>query len=214
MNYKEVKYMEQLLIIEDDIGLNQGLSKALKADSRQIVSCRNLKTAKEQLLCGSASLILLDINLPDGSGLDLLQEIKEKTPDIPVILLTANDTDMDIVDGLERGAVFNKQAQQFLLRFAQFNLGISNTEHGTITISVISYEMFARIDISDTGAGIPESEQPKIFARFYRSKNAREQEGVGIGLYLARKIISGEGGYIKVTSVPGKGSTFSVFLPK
>ena len=50
------------------------------------------------------SLILLDINLPDGNGLDLLKEIKEKTPDIPVILLTANDTDMDVVDGLERGA--------------------------------------------------------------------------------------------------------------
>lgn len=96
--------MEQLLIIEDDIGLNQGLSKALKADNRQIVSCQDLKSAKEQLLCGSVSLILLDINLPDGSGLDLLKEIKEKTPNIPVILLTANDTDIDIVDGLERGA--------------------------------------------------------------------------------------------------------------
>ena len=100
MNNKGVKYMEQLLIIEDDIGLNQGLSKALKADNRQIISCQDLKTAKEQLLCGSVSLILLDINLPDGSGLDLLYEIKEKTPDMPVILLTAND----IVDGLERGA--------------------------------------------------------------------------------------------------------------
>ena len=96
--------MEQLLIIEDDKGLNQGLCKALKADNRQIFSCQDLKTAREQLLCGSVSLILLDINLPDGSGLDLLREIKEKTPDIPVILLTANDTDMDIVDGLERGA--------------------------------------------------------------------------------------------------------------
>lgn len=96
--------MEQLLIIEDDIGLNQGLSKALRADNRQIISCQNLKTAREQLLCGNVSLILLDINLPDGSGLDLLHEIKEKTPDMPVILLTANDTDMDIVDGLERGA--------------------------------------------------------------------------------------------------------------
>ena len=42
--------MEQLLIIEDDTGLNQGLSKALKADDRQIISCRDLKTAKEQLL--------------------------------------------------------------------------------------------------------------------------------------------------------------------
>ena len=96
--------MEQLLIIEDDTGLNQGLSKALKADDRQIISCHDLNAAKEQLLCGGVSLILLDINLPDGSGLDLLQEIKEKAPDIPVILLTANDTDMDIVDGLERGA--------------------------------------------------------------------------------------------------------------
>jgi two-component system, OmpR family, sensor histidine kinase ResE len=74
--------------------------------------------------------------------------------------------------------------------------------------------MFARIDISDTGTGISETEQAKIFARFYRSKSVREKEGVGIGLYLSRQIISGEGGYIKVTSVSGKGSTFSVFLPK
>ena len=91
---------------------------------------------------------------------------------------------------------------------------IKYTEHGTITISAVSYEMFARIDISDTGSGIPESEQAKIFARFYRSNSVQKQEGVGIGLYLARQIISGEGGYIKVASVPGKGSTFSIFLPK
>ena len=87
-------------------------------------------------------------------------------------------------------------------------------DNGTITISAVSYEMFARIDISDTGSGIPENEQAKIFARFYRSNSVQKQEGVGIGLYLARQIISGEGGYIKVASVPGKGSTFSIFLPK
>ena len=91
---------------------------------------------------------------------------------------------------------------------------IKYTEHGTITISTVSYEMFTRIDISDTGSGIPENEQAKIFSRFYRSNAVQEQEGVGIGLYLARQIISGEGGYIKVASVPGKGSTFSIFLPK
>mgnify|MGYP000472342919 CR=1 FL=1 len=96
--------MEQLLIIEDDIGLNQGLCKALKADDRQIISCHDLKAAREQLLCGGVSLILLDINLPDGSGLELLREVKENMPGVPVILLTANDTDLDIVDGLERGA--------------------------------------------------------------------------------------------------------------
>lgn len=90
---------------------------------------------------------------------------------------------------------------------------IKYTTHGTITISAVSYEIFARIDISDSGPGIPESEQAKIFTRFYRAKTVHEQEGVGIGLYLSRQIISGEGGYIKVTSAPGKGSTFSVFLP-
>ena len=96
--------MEQLLIIEDDTGLNQGLCRALKSDNRQVISCMNLKTAREQLLCGSVSLVLLDINLPDGSGLDFLKELKAADPVRPVILLTANDTDMDIVTGLEQGA--------------------------------------------------------------------------------------------------------------
>ena len=91
---------------------------------------------------------------------------------------------------------------------------IKYTEKGSITISTVSYEMFVRIDISDSGIGISESEQPQIFARFYRSKNVQENEGVGIGLYLARQIITDEGGYIKVASAPGKGSTFSIFLPK
>ena len=103
MSNEGVRYMEQLLIVEDDIGLNQGLCKALKVDDRKIISCQDLKTAKEQLLCGGVSLILLDINLPDGSGLELLREVKENMPGVPVILLTANDTDLDIVDGLERG---------------------------------------------------------------------------------------------------------------
>ena len=91
---------------------------------------------------------------------------------------------------------------------------VKYTEQGSITISALSYEMFVRIDVSDSGIGISENELAQIFSRFYRSKNVQEQEGVGIGLYLARQIISGEGGYIKVTSVLGKGSTFSVFLPK
>ena len=96
--------MEQILILEDDIALNQGLCKALKTENRRIVSCETIKAARDQLLCGCPSLILLDINLPDGSGLDFLQELKRNYPTIPVILLTANDTDMDIVKGLELGA--------------------------------------------------------------------------------------------------------------
>lgn len=96
--------MQQILIIEDDISLNKGLCQALSSEDRQIFSCTNLQAARQQLACFKASLILLDITLPDGSGLDFLVEVKTDFPDIPVILLTANDTDFDIVSGLELGA--------------------------------------------------------------------------------------------------------------
>lgn len=76
----------------------------IKEPGRRTISCQSLQAAREQLITGSVSLVLLDISLPDGNGLTLLREIKEQTPQMPVILLTANDTDMDIVEGLEQGA--------------------------------------------------------------------------------------------------------------
>ena len=91
---------------------------------------------------------------------------------------------------------------------------IQYTGNGGVKITVKEYEMFVCIEISDTGCGIPESEQAQIFSRFYRSESTSSEEGVGIGLYLARQIVSAENGYIKVVSEVGKGSTFSVFLSK
>ncbi len=85
---------------------------------------------------------------------------------------------------------------------------------GKITVTTAEYEMFARIDVADTGIGISEDETAKIFTRFYRSADVSDEKGVGIGLYLAREILSKEGGYIKVSSQKEKGSVFSVFLPK
>lgn len=91
---------------------------------------------------------------------------------------------------------------------------IKYTDEGSIKISVIEYEMFVCIEISDTGCGISESEQAQIFSRFYRSEDTAQKEGLGIGLYLARQIISAQKGYIKVTSKKNEGSKFSVFLSK
>lgn len=85
---------------------------------------------------------------------------------------------------------------------------------GKVTVSVQEYEMFVRINVADTGIGIPEKDTAKIFLRFYRSSGVQEEKGVGLGLYLAREILQREGGYIKVVSAPGKGSVFSVFLLK
>lgn len=85
---------------------------------------------------------------------------------------------------------------------------------GSIHVSVQNWEMYWKIDVSDTGRGIPEQEQAAIFKRFYREEAVHEVDGIGIGLYLAREIITMQGGYIMVSSEVGKGSIFSVFLPR
>lgn len=423
--------MEQILIVEDDRDLNRGLCTALREEGRRLTACLNVREAMDQLLVAAPSLVLLDSNLPDGSGLSVLRACKERYPQTPVILLTANDTDMDIVDGLERGAddyitkpfslsvlrarvhtqlrraavqgekpfaqgrylfdfktmrfevdgeavelskteqkllrlltdhagntvtreilidrvwtdgaelahylsasamsarnverekekiktliadishqtktpianlllysellaeeeltqtareklaalhgqteklqfliealvklsrlengiirlrpedhavsyLFERVREQYEAKAQQKGLSLTvqetelhavfdpewtaealanladnavkYTKSGEIALSAVAYEMFVRIDVRDTGMGIAEEEQGKIFSRFYRSQSAGESsDGVGIGLYLTREIVSGEGGYLRVQSAVGKGSLFSMYLPR
>lgn len=85
---------------------------------------------------------------------------------------------------------------------------------GAVRVTATTYQMFSAIHVSDTGSGIPEEEQPKVFQRFYRGAEHAEEEGVGIGLYLVRQIAEGQGGYVKVSSQMGVGSTFSLYLPR
>ena len=85
---------------------------------------------------------------------------------------------------------------------------------GNISVSVVAWEMYVEVKVTDTGKGISESNQAAIFRRFYREEEVHEQQGVGIGLYLAREIVTRQGGYIKVISELGQGSTFSIMLPK
>ena len=85
---------------------------------------------------------------------------------------------------------------------------------GRIALRVEEWESQVKIDVSDTGCGIPEAAQGAIFQRFWRAPAVHEAEGIGLGLYLAREIITLQGGYIRASSAPGKGATFSIFLPK
>lgn len=90
---------------------------------------------------------------------------------------------------------------------------IKYTIKGQVAIRIKKYEFFICIEIEDTGIGISEEDRAKIFQRFYRSSAVKGEEGVGIGLYLAREVIAEEGGYIKVNSKLGQGTKFSVYLP-
>ena len=95
--------MQKILLLEDDVALGNGIRLALQSPQVHIVLCRTLTQARDTIAQGSFDLLILDINLPDGSGLELLEQVR-KSSNVPVILLTANDMEMDVVTGLESGA--------------------------------------------------------------------------------------------------------------
>lgn len=95
--------MHKIMIIEDDKALSSGIALALQSGKIEVVQSSSIKAAKEQLYATAFDLLILDINLPDGNGLDLLCQVKENGNG-PVIVLTANDMETDIVAGLELGA--------------------------------------------------------------------------------------------------------------
>ena len=95
--------MKQILLLEDDVALGNGIRLALQNDTQQITLCRTLAEGRAAWEQNTFDLLVLDVNLPDGSGLDLLRQIRQAC-ETPVILLTANDMEMDIVTGLESGA--------------------------------------------------------------------------------------------------------------
>lgn len=97
--------MKRILIVEDDKLLNKTLAYNLTSDGYNITSAFNAESAIYQLSNNEYDLVLLDINLPDGSGLDLCKLVKPEHPDTMVIFLTANDQEGDQIKGYEAGAV-------------------------------------------------------------------------------------------------------------
>ena len=96
--------MKHILLVEDDIALGQGIAMALQIPETEITVCRGLREARLAVSGRTFILLILDINLPVGSGLTLLRERKALRPEVPVLLLTANDLEIDEVAGLESGA--------------------------------------------------------------------------------------------------------------
>lgn len=95
--------MERIFLLEDDEALSRGIALALEGPERKVVRALNMKEAEKLMADESFNLLVLDINLPDGSGLELLRRIRRSSA-VPVILLTAKDMELDEVTGLESGA--------------------------------------------------------------------------------------------------------------
>ena len=128
---------------------------------------------------------------------------KAKLKNIELILSEGTDANANIDLKWTTEAVFNI-----------IDNAIKYSGEGTsIKLKINTFEMFSSISVEDHGIGIGEEEIPKLFARFYRSRQVSDNEGIGVGLYLARQLTEDQGGYIKVKSAPGKGSTFELFFP-
>lgn len=87
-------------------------------------------------------------------------------------------------------------------------------ENSRIEIKMIPCESFVLIEVKDFGVGIKEEERGLVFQRFYRSKDVKDLPGFGIGLYLVREILSGEGGYVKIKENPGGGTIVQMYLSR
>lgn len=95
--------MKHILIVEDDAALREGLVTALQSETLSVQSAADLAGARRILANHTFDLILLDVNLPDGSGIDLCREVTA-TEDVPVIFLTVRDAEIDEVTAFRAGA--------------------------------------------------------------------------------------------------------------
>jgi heavy metal sensor kinase len=153
---------------------------------------RGLKLQKEEI---DLSLLLADV----ADSLRPLAEEKDLTLtcDLPPALVVSGDTD-----------------QLIRLIVNLLDNAIKYSEQGPIRLSAKEMDGNAVIEVSDTGIGIPPEHLPYIFKRLYTVDAARSSGGAGLGLSIAQQIVQAHGGRIEVQSEVGKGSTFTVYLPK
>lgn len=146
--------MKRILIVEDDRALGDGLCLALGSSEAEPSLCRTLSAARSALEAEDFDLLVLDVNLPGGSGLSLLRELRAVSNPVPVILLTANDMEMDIVAGLESGAddYVTKPFSLAVLR-ARVNAQLRRTEaarEGPLVLGPFSFD-FERMEFRRDG---------------------------------------------------------------
>ena len=149
--------MKNILLLEDDHTLGKGITMALTGPEASVFCCSTLAEARETMVTNPFDLLILDINLPDGSGLDLLRQVRSEGTATPVILLTANDLELDEVTGLEAGAddYITKPFSLAVLRArvnAQLRRGAPSVSR-TLSIGPFTFD-FDRMDFRRDGAAV------------------------------------------------------------
>jgi DNA-binding response OmpR family regulator len=149
--------MKHIFLLEDDETLERGISMALTGPEISVVCRTSLSSAREALEEDRFDLLILDVNLPDGNGLDLLRQVRAEGDATPVILLTANDLELDEVTGLEAGAddYITKPFSLAVLR-ARVNAQLRRSTPGAsriLTVGPFAFN-FEQMDFRRDGRGV------------------------------------------------------------
>jgi signal transduction histidine kinase len=181
--------------------------KIIHSDSKRLASLINDLLELSKIESGEFSLQLVPCSagaVAERVAGDLEKLAKDKS--IEIILNTPSAVPDALADEKTLGQALSNLVDN-AIKYTE--------EGGRITISVKVDAGLVRVDVADTGIGIPESDLPRIFERFYRVDKARSRElgGTGLGLSIVKHIVQAHGGEVKVESVLGKGSTFSLTLP-
>lgn len=158
-----VRQVKRLFLLEDDLSLINGLSFAVKKQGYEIVIARTIREANSLWADGKYDLVILDVSLPDGSGFDFCQRIRQ-TSKVPVMFLTAADEETDIIMGLDIGgddyitkpfklAVFLSRINALLRRSENFSAAVTELNSGGINIRLLKGEVYKGGELIELTAG-------------------------------------------------------------
>jgi signal transduction histidine kinase len=195
---------ESALASNDPARQREALSDVLEESDRVLSMLTTLMDISEAET-GTMRLNRSDVDVQALAG--EIRELYEDTADAAGLTLTVN-VPMNLVVRADRDR----------LRQALANLVDNAVKYtprgGRVEVRAASEANADAISVSDTGAGIPERDLPRIFDRLYRGDQSRATRGLGLGLSLVRAVIEAHGGTINVSSTPGAGSTFTIRLPR
>lgn len=201
------------LILYNDILLNKELTKEQRESF--LKNNQHVLNRMSWLILSLLKLAKIDA---DAIELEIEEQSLNETIEETVEILESKALEAKVnVEFIQEGTVLLKH-DRLWLEEALTNVVKNGVEHagedGKVTVQLEDNPVFTRIVIHNTGEPICEEDMANIFKRFYKGKNTRKSDSIGIGLSLAKSVVERHGGYIEASSTPEKGTSFNITFLK
>jgi CheY-like chemotaxis protein len=198
-----------ILLIEDDLDFANLVGLSLGEEGFEVVLAPSGEVGLKLAAEATFDLILLDLMLPGVSGLEVCRSLRQAENHTPLLMLTARDSELDRVLGLEMGAD-DYMPKTMGVRELVANALRHTPAGGKVQVRVLAHESSLEVRVIDNGEGIAPEELPRIFERFYRvAKNRDVGKGsTGLGLAIVRQILALDRSEVQVSSKLQVGTVF------